>query len=71
MGFSKNNNNKGPILDQQKDVYLFFRRDESRCCAAGKPVSSKNKDTSFYWSRAPPIYENEMAKFTKKLITKN
>ena len=46
----------GPVLDQQKDVSLSFRRDESRCCAGGKTVSSKNKDTSFCWSRTEPMY---------------
>ena len=34
----------GSVVDQQKDVSLFFRRDESRCCVTGSPVSSKNKD---------------------------
>ena len=41
----------GSVLDQQKDVSLLFRRDVSRCYAAGLPVSSKNKDMSFCWSR--------------------
>ena len=37
----------GSVVDQEKNVSLYFRRDESRCCAAGSPASSKNKDTSF------------------------
>ena len=37
----------GAVLRQRKDVSIFFRRDESLSCAAGKPVSSKNKDASF------------------------
>ena len=38
----------GSVVDQQKDVSLFLRRDESRYCAeGGSHVWSKNKDTSF------------------------
>ena len=29
---------------------FYFRRVESRCCTADKPVSSKINDTSFCWS---------------------
>ena len=31
----------GSVHEQQKDVSLFFRLVESRCCAAGINVSSK------------------------------
>ena len=40
--------NSGAELDQQKDVSLFSRQDESPCCEAGKPVSPNNKDASFF-----------------------
>ena len=29
----------GSVVDQQKDISLFFRRDEFRLCAAGKFLS--------------------------------
>ena len=37
----------GSVFDHEKDVSLFFRRDESHCCVAGSPALSKNKDTFF------------------------
>ena len=45
---------KESVVDGEKDVSLFFRRDESRCCASDSPVSSKNKDTPFSPSTTNP-----------------
>ena len=49
----------GSVIDQQKDVSLYIRRDESHCCVAGSQVLSINKDTSFCWSTNVPLSRDE------------
>ena len=44
----------GSVIDEKIDV-SFFKRDESRCCAAGSPVSSK-KQTRLFHDQKPTLY---------------
>ena len=39
---------EGSVVDEQKDMSLFFRRDESRCCAA-----ASSKKATLYVDAAP------------------
>ena len=43
----------GSVNDQRKYLSLFFIRNDSRCCAAGKHVPSKNKDVKFFVKTLP------------------